>query len=87
MRIEDFIPTADPGGGSGIVARFAIRLTPDAKLVGYRLRQRDDGTFRMVPPSVGGNTSAHFAPDLYRSITNAAIAAFEGHYAVDRSAA
>lgn len=80
MQIEDLVPV--PGDGESACARFAVRLNQDVKLIGFRLRRRPDGSYRIRPPSISGNASAHFAPPLNAAITRAAAAAFERRYAL-----
>lgn len=88
-QIIDLTPISDHGGSdtSRTVARFSVRLNEDVKLCGLRLQQRPDGQFRLATPPAFGSASAHFAPALYREITSAAVAAFERHYALERSRA
>lgn len=85
MQIEDMVPLSSGSGPPGAVARFAVRLTPEVKLCGLRLRKRPDG-YRVTAPAAFGGAAMHFAPALFNEINRAATAAYERHHALDRSA-
>jgi hypothetical protein len=76
MQITEIWP--ERGAGSNVVARFNAQLSDDLKLVGLKLHQKHDGTYRVRPPNRAGAAAFHIGPDLARSLTDAAVAALAG---------
>lgn len=64
--------------GSNVVARFDAKVSDELKLIGLKLHDKGDGTYRVRPPNRAGAAAFHIGPVLARSLTEAAVAALNG---------
>lgn len=76
MRITELNP--EQWHGSSVVARFSVAIQPDLTLVGLKLCQKPDGTYRVRSPNLAGQAVFHLGPGLARRITKVAVEALTG---------
>jgi hypothetical protein len=74
VQVTDFRP--EYWNGSDIVGRFNVNIDDSIRLMGLKLKQKPDGSFRTVAPRVGGNSAFHLKNDIFSAITTAAEAAY-----------
>lgn len=74
IQVTDFRP--EYWSGSDVVGRFNVNINDSIRLMGLKLRQKPDGSFRTVAPKVGNGNAFHLKNDLFSAITTAAEAAF-----------
>lgn len=77
QAIEPFHRPPSSPSGSRTIARFVVDLG-GVRMFGLQLRQKPDGSLRVVAPNLAGQHTATFEKHLAEEITTAAMAALKG---------
>lgn len=77
MQILNMKPVAYGGPGPTVtVAGFHVSLSPELTLRNWSLRRKPDGSYIVAAPKAFGESVAFFTRPFAKSVTDAAVAAF-----------